>query len=521
MHSRDYHLKKARLNNTQQDWSTYKRLRNTVTYSLKRSKANYYRTLLNESCDQPKLFWKNIKKVFSTKSGNKETSSTMKIGDTITNDKSLIANGFCNYFTNVAKSLLNKVTTVYNRTWKVYDNEHMVNNINLKNSRFEFSNVSVSSIENQLKVIKTKKAAGPDNITATMIKDVSRELAYPLCFLINLSLQKGIFPSVEKVAKVTPIYKAEEKTLFDNYRPISVLNIVSKVIEKVIYMQLIHYLETNKLLNQHQFGFRPKKCTQDAVLFLSDFIRQNMDQGNLTGALYLDLRKAFDTVSHSCLINKLPYYGINNKELCWISDYLFNRTQYVNYNQHTSSVNSLSYGVPQGSILGPLLFVILINDVPSSLVKCNILMYADDAVIFCSGSSTKMIQNTIVDDGENIFRWFQQNDLILNLKKSKTEFILYGTPQKLRNQEKCNIIIKGTNIAQSTKYEYLGVILDQHLTFNDQINKIYKKASNRLHLLNRIRCNVNPYSALSIYHSMIEPIIMYCSPLYLGISNTA
>ena len=116
----------------------------------------------------------------------------MKIGDTISNDKSLIANGFCNYFTNVAKSLLNKVTTIYNRTWKVYDNEHMVNDINLKNSRFEFSNVSVSSIENQLKVIKTKKAAGPDNIPATMIKDVSRELAYPLCFLINLSLQKGI-----------------------------------------------------------------------------------------------------------------------------------------------------------------------------------------------------------------------------------------------------------------------------------------------------------------------------------------
>ena len=214
-----------------------------------------------------------------------------------------------------------------------------------------------------------------------MSKDVYKELTYRLCHLINESIKTGIFPTAEKVAKVTPIYKSEAHSLFDNCHPVSVLNILSKILEKVIAQQITTYLENKELLYKHQYGFRKNKCTQDAVIYLHDHIRQEMNRKNVTGALYIDLRKAFNTVSHSCLQSNLPYYGIRGTELSWISDYLFSGTQYVAYNNDCSNLESATLGVPQGSILGPLLFTILVNDAYQCLNKCTMLMYADDTVL--------------------------------------------------------------------------------------------------------------------------------------------
>ena len=191
------------------------------------------------------------------------------------------------------------------------------------NPNFIFQPTNRSLVEILLKTVKTSKAAGPDNIRARRIKDAYIELAYPLCHLINKIIKTGIFPTAEKVAKVTPINKSEAHSFFDNYRPVSVLNILSKNLEKVIAQQITTYLENNELLYTHQYGFSKNKCTQDALIYLHGHIRQEMNRKNVTGALYIDLRKAFDTVSHSCLLCKLPYHGICGTELNWISDYLF------------------------------------------------------------------------------------------------------------------------------------------------------------------------------------------------------
>ena len=232
-------------------------------------------------------------------------------------------------------------------------------------------------------------------------------------------MSTGIFPTAEKIAKVTPIYKSGERSIFDNYRPISIPNILSKVVEKVVSEQIIDFLEENNLLYEHQYGFRRNRCTQDAVLHLHDHIRQKMSDKNLTGALYIDLRKAFDTVSHSCLLSKLPYYGISGVEHKWISDYLFNRKQYVTFNNIQSEPESITHRIPQGSILGPLLFVILLNDAYQCLDKCTMLMYADDTVLLFSDSSSKNIEETLNHEGEQLFQWFVENNLILNLKPGK------------------------------------------------------------------------------------------------------
>ena len=177
---------------------------------------------------------------------------------------------------------------------------------------------------------------------------------------------------------------------------------------------------------------------------LHDHIRQEMDRKNVTGAFYIDLRKAFDTVRHPCLLSKLPCYGICENELNWISDYLFNRTQCIAYNNDCSNLESVTLGVLQGSILGPLLLIILANDTYHCIDKCTMLMYADDTILVYSASSSKLIEKTLNHEGNTLFDWFNNNNLILNLKPSKTEPVIYGTARNLATQPECNVELKGS-----------------------------------------------------------------------------
>ena len=178
-----------------------------------------------------------------------------------------------------------------------------------------------------------------------------------------------------------PSHKSGSTTNFDNYRPISVLPVVSKVIEKIVHEQLIKFLDENKLLSTRQFGFRAKMSTEIAATLLLDDIRRSVDKGQQLGALFVYLSKAFDTISHSKLLTKLPSYGIDSKELTWFEDYLFNRSAQVSYNDVLSEAQQLNSGVPQGSILGPLLFVLFFNEI-TDVIETNIVKYADDTVIF-------------------------------------------------------------------------------------------------------------------------------------------
>ena len=489
MHERDYLLKVARRTGSEKDWSSYKRARNNVTYSIRESKAQYFRNVFQEKIDRPKDFWKQIKKVFPSKT--KSTSITsINVNGKSTSDKK-----------SISKSLINTC-------WKVYNPSTNAESLNPDGKIFNFCNVSSSDVLKVLKKIKTKKAAGPDNLPGTLIKDGAEELAAPLDFLIDKSLRLGEFPNAEKLVVVMPLYKSNDKSLIDNYRPISVLNVLSKLIECIVHQQLSEYVEKNNLFCSFQFGFRRGRSTQQAITQLTDFIRFNMDKSCFTGALYMDLRKAFDTVHHGCLLNKLSFYGIQKTELESFTDYLFNRSQYVKIENTLSDQHHVTHGVPQGSILGPLLSVTLINDLHLQLTECNILLYADDAVLYFSHKEANVIQNVLNREAEIISKWFEDNCLVLNLKKGKTEFILYGTYQKLAKNPTCEIVINGTPVFSATSYEYLGVILDSSLSLQLQLTKIYKKASARLRLLHRIRSNVSPAVAESIYFSMILPILL-------------
>ena len=287
----------------------------------------------------------------------------------------------------------------------------------------------------QLKSLKRKKAIGLDQLPSSLLKDSANEIAIPLAHIINLSLNSTSIPTSWKRAKVIPVFKNGSAEDVSNYRPISVLPILSKIMERAVFTQLSEYLETNKLLTKCQFGYRSKRSTEcPATQQFVDNIRREVDKGNLVGAVFVDLSKAFDTVGHATLIEKLRRYGINESELSWFIDFLFNRSQVVEIDQSKSDPHSLLSGVPQGSILGPLLFLIYFNDLPDCLTEAKIIMYADDTVVYFSNDKIEKIESVLNSEFENILRYINDSGLVLNLKKGKTESMLFGTAKKLSKQ---------------------------------------------------------------------------------------
>ena len=517
MNIRDQLLRRARRTNTELDWSTYRRSRNRVNNLVKSNKARYNKELLRDNADSADKFWSTIKKIYPTKETSMATTSMIEVNGQKTTDINEIGNAFSKHFATVANTLKAKTLLLRNFIWMPQKSF-----ASTEEKHFRFQKVNPVQVYNELKSLKRKKAVGVDKFPSGMIKDAASVLAGPLTFLINMSIETGLVPSDWKIAKVIPVFKSGKKSDLDNYRPISVLPILSKLLEKFVHKQLIDHLEKNCMLFSFQFGFRSKRSTELAVTLLTDHIRKEAGKGSLTGAIFVDLSKAFDTVSHSSLLNKLPSFGIHGTELNWFTDYLFNRRQFVQSNGCASDITPVFGGVPQGSIIGPLLFIMHFNAAHTVLQNSKIITYADDTVIFVSGSSLDEVEGKLNNDLQHLKAWFDENELLVNLKKGKTESMIFGTAKRLGKTEKkeMKVEVNGTSIAGTLSYKYLGVHLDQTLNFATHFDKIYKKATGRLNLLRRIRSSIDSASAEKIYRTMIMPVFGYCGSLSLGWSSS-
>ena len=319
-------------------------------------------------------------------------------------NKLRIANGFCNFFQTVASKLKRSCIPFKEFVWST-PNEKLLN----VNSIFKFSQVSVPEVKKHLKQLKRKKAEGIDEIPNCILRDCAHELAPPIAHIINLSLKSAQIPEDLKTAKITPIFKDGEKSKYTNYRPISVLPTISKILERCVYNQFIRHLESHNLLSSQQYGFRKKRCTKIATVLFLDEIYKAMDRGNLTGTLFVDLSKAFDTVSHSSILDKFPAYGISGNEKAWFTDYLFHRKMRVNYKGTLSTPLQIHCGVPQDSVLGPLLFLLHFNELPSLLKSCKMIMYADDTVLYYSHKDMKEIEKVLSQDLCTVSKWLHKN----------------------------------------------------------------------------------------------------------------
>ena len=376
---------------------------------------------ISDSKDDPRGLWKNLKTLLPGKKQNTISSLETESG-TVTNDTE-IANAINNFFATIGQKLASKFEGSGNTTTSTFDVQSH------DNPSFSFSNVTVSQVLKQLKKLDVNKATGLDNISAPLLKAGAVLLSTPLTHIFNVSLRTGIVPSKWKISRVTPLFKDGPRTAVGNYRPISVIPVVMKLLERIVHDQFHDYLTYHNMFSSEQSGFRPKHSTLTTLLEVSDCILKNMDAGHFVGAVFLDLKKAFDTVCHPILINKLQSFGVGGLELDWFTSYLSNRKQITKVSTATFDMASVNFGVPQGSILGPLLFTLYINSLPSIVSNCKVNLYADDTALFYAGKSVVDIGEKLTADMGKVAVWMEESRLTLNA--SKTKAMLFGSHFKL------------------------------------------------------------------------------------------
>ena len=334
------------------------------------------------------------------------------------------------------------------------------------------------NIEEVLKNLKTKKSSGQDGISSTLLKSFDGQITNVLTLIINQSLSTGIFPNKLKIAKVVPVFKKDDPHQPGNYRPISLLPAISKIFEKVVYKQVYNYMNGNNLLYKSQYGFRKKHSTEFAAMEVTDQIFKDLDQKKVPLAIFLDFSKAFDTIDHIILLDKLTYYGIQGTALNWFRSYLKNRTQYVQYKDEESRSSKITTGVPQGSILGPLLFIIYINDIAKVTNKFHFTIYADDTTLLeplCTFSqnneqNSNLLSRDINNELKAIVEWLALNKLSLNVKKTK--MMLFHYKQRSITNMIPKLEINGIPIERVQEFNFLGINLDENMTWKSHVKKI-------------------------------------------------
>ena len=284
---------------------------------------------------------------------------------------------------------------------------------------------------------------------------------------------------------MTPLHKSGVKDDPKNYRPISVLPVVSKVLERQIHKQLLGYFDKYNLLCKLQSGFRKQHSTETAVTFFTDEILMNMDNGLVTGCVFIDLAKPFDSVDHSTLIHKLKHYGVCDESLQWFQDYFSGRKQFVCIDSQLSEELPITSGVPQGSILGPLLFIVYINDLPNCMKNCSVNMYADDTALYLGGQTVDEINNSIDEDLVRLAEWLQDNKLVLNV--AKTKCLLFTSQRHKEHNNNLNLNLLGNSLCIETTFKYLGVVFDNFMTWRAHADYVCKKVATRVNILGRIR----------------------------------
>ena len=293
-----------------------------------------------------------------------------------------------------------------------------------------------------------------------------------------------------------------------NCRPISELPVVSKVPERLIHKQLASYFDDHNLLSKTQSGFRRMHSTETAVTYFADEMVMNMDKGLVTGSVFIDLAKAFNTVDHDVLLSKLEYYGVCNQSLQWFKNYFTGRKQFVHIDSWSSEELAVTSGVPQGSILGPLLFIVYINDIPRCVKHCSVNMYADDTVLYLDGSTVHNLIFYINQDLQCLSEWLEDNNLVLIV--SKTKFVLF-TSQRHKERH-CILILNllGKPISCESTFKYLRDVFDNFMTWKAHADYVCKKEALRVSILGRVTSFVKKEAATLVYNALILPLFAYC-----------
>ena len=482
----------------------YKTYKNIIRRSIMLAKRQYYHTTFSRYSSNLKKTWRTINDILNRGKGKNNLPLTFKSksGDLISGELE-IANEFNDFFVNIGGNIENNKER--NDDYSRYLN-------NKPKSKLCFKEITAEVTLTIINDLKPKSSSGIDEISNKTLKYLKNEIAAPLTIIINQMLHSGIFPDALKVSKVIPLYKKDDKQLFSNYRPISLLPSISKIFEKVILLQLTEYLDKNNILHQNQYGFRKNHSTELASLHLVDYIYYTMDANEIPLNVYIDLSKAFDSLNHKILLSKLKFYGVTGLSLDLLYSYLSNRKQCTLYNSTFSDFIGIKQGVPQGSILGPLLFSIYINDLPSSSNLFDFLMYADDTTLFCSiDKLNRNDRNIVINEHlDKVSTWMKSNKLVLNSKKTK--YMLFHKHNKI--VPTLELKINDNSIDQVSTFNFLGLHINSQLTWQTHIDEISKKISRVIGLIYKLQYILPQKILLSLYNTLILPQINYCILLW-------
>jgi len=353
--------------------------------------------------------------------------------------------------------------------------------------------------------LKNTSSCGIGGISTKFLKLAKGIIAPILAKLFNKSMESGEYPDCLKISKIVPVPKRSSPSISSHYRPISTLPTVSKIFEKVIYAGVSKFLNKNKLLTNFQYGFRNNASTELAVSAIYELSLENMDKGKTTCAVFLDLSKAFDTVDHKILLRKLIYYGIRGKQNSFFASCLTNRKQCTKVNNYSSNFQTIKFGVPQGSVMGPLLFLIYVDDLPCAS-SFQTTLFADDTNLHLSRKDIKMLQLNVQNELDKVDTWMRSNRLSIKYNKT-TYMILTATRSQNCNFE---ISMNGVRIQQSDSIKYLGVIIDNKLSWKPQISSLCRKLSQACGVVSKIRHFADINILRLIYFSLFHSHLQYC-----------
>ena len=486
---------KYKANLTDRTKSKYTSYKNALIRILRFEKKNYFVNRLEFYKHDMQNTWKILKQAMNLVH-NKNDIIKIKRDNEVIDDSDMIVNIFNKHFSSIGETLAQNIPQS-KKSFTDFLNAPNTNSIFFVPAhRFEIIDI-VSHLKN-------KKSSGVDNINNFILKGIIPFIVDPLVHIFNLSFLNGEVPNVMKIAKVIPLFKKGDKQDVNNYRPISLLSSLSKVLEKLIHKRTVAFLKVHNIFCDSQFGFREKHSTSHALLSLVEKVAHALDSSYHMVGILLDFSKAFDTINHDILLHKLSHYGIRGKALEWFRSYLSDRKQFVFLDGHTSELRNINCGVPQGSLLGPLLFIIYINDFYRSSDMASFISFADDTNLFFSHTNPNTLVEIVNFELEKIIQWIRANRLSLNLQKTK--YILFSNSI---DSLPTDLVFDDTHLEKVTHSKFLGVIIDNKLSWKVHVDNISKKKSRNIGILNRLKTQLPSSALLTLYSSLTLPYLNY------------
>ena len=486
---------KYKLDGTDRVKRKYNSYKNTLLRILRFVKKNYFVNRLEFFKNDMQNTWKILKEAMNLVSNRNNITKINYNGHIISNPNDIVEI-FNIYFSTIGENLAQNIQ----RPDKPFFDFLGPSN---SNSIF-FAPTQRQEIWDIISQLKNKKSSGNDGVNNVILKFMLPFIIDPLIHLFNISLLNGVVPDKMKIAKVIPLFKKGDKLDINNYRPISLLSSLLKVLEKLVFKRTIAFLTSYNIINESQFGFRKNHSTSHALLSFLDKVIYSFDTSSHSVGLFLDYSKAFDTINHDILLYKLNHYGIRGKALEWFRSYLSHRKQFVSLNGSNSNFHSIKCGVPQGSLLGPLLFILYINDFCRSSNVMSFILFADDTTLFYSHHDPIQLVNIINSELQKLTQWIRANRLSLNLQKTK--YMLFShTLSSLPS----DIFFDNSPLEKVSNIKFLGVIIDDKLSWKFHLDKICRIISRNIGVINKLKNCLPNKSLLTLYSSLILPYLNY------------